>query len=82
MATLASIRKYLYPARYQLAAVLAAAVFLSALAIWKYRQDMQGALHNYRLEAHDEALRVARNANDMFRLIYQGLRTIARLPGV
>ncbi len=82
MATLASIRQYLYPARYQLIAVTAAALLLTGLAFWKYRQDMQGALKSYRLEAHDETLRVARNANDMFRLTYQGLRTIARLPGV
>ena len=49
---------------------------------WKYRLDLDAAVENYRREMHEHSLRVAKNVEDTFTQTYQGLRTIARLPGV
>lgn len=44
--------------------------------------SLKQATRNYRLESHEEAQETAHHVNDVFRNIYQSLRTIARLPGV
>ncbi|KKL98588.1 hypothetical protein LCGC14_1822910, partial [marine sediment metagenome] len=55
---------------------------LSVANYWEYRADLQAALENYRIESHDQAAVVAEAFRDTFNSMYQGLRTIARLPGV
>ncbi len=61
---------------------LCLAVVLSSTVYWKHRIDLDAALQNYRYESHDHAVHVAREVEWTFGLMYQGLRTIARLPGV
>lgn len=44
--------------------------------------SLDQARHNYRTESRDEALHAAESVDDLFVEMYQGLRTVARLPGV
>ncbi len=55
---------------------------LAGVVQWKYRLDLDAAVENYRNEMHDHTALVAKNVEDTFTQMYQGLRTIARLPGV
>lgn len=57
------------------------AALLSA-AVWKYESDVADARTRLREEQQGNLLRVARDASGSVRQIYQGLRTISRLPGV
>ncbi|MFQ5424041.1 MAG: ATP-binding protein [Phycisphaerae bacterium] len=53
-----------------------------AAVFWNHRSDLRTALGHYRTESHDASAFVARNIEENYARIYQGLRTIARLPGV
>lgn len=62
--------------------ILCLGIVLSGAVYWKYRLDLDAAATNYRSESHDHTTLVAHALEDTFRQMYQGLRTIARLPGV
>ncbi len=62
--------------------ILCLGIALSGAVHWKYRLDLDAAATNYRSESHNHATLVADTLEDTFRQMYQGLRTIARLPGV
>lgn len=49
---------------------------------WKYRTDINSALTHYKLESHEQSLAVEHRIENSFQQMYQGLRTMARLPGV
>ncbi len=55
---------------------------LAGAVQWKYGLDLDAAVDNYRNEMHDHAALVAKDIEHTFTQMYQGLRTIARLPGV
>lgn len=59
---------------------LGLAVCLSVAA--KYRADMHAAQQHYRTESHQQSLQVAAKIENTFQTMYEGLRTMARLPGV
>jgi len=44
--------------------------------------SLEQARSNYRFKSHDEAKQNAEKTNDLFQQMYQGIRTVARLPGV
>jgi methyl-accepting chemotaxis protein len=48
----------------------------------KYRTDLQTARQHYRTESHQQGLLVAAKIENTFETMYEGLRTMARLPGV
>ncbi len=48
----------------------------------KKQADLQHAAAAYRHESHDESQRVADRIEHQFAQVFEGLRTIARLPGV
>ncbi|MBZ0152867.1 MAG: hypothetical protein K8J09_15175 [Planctomycetes bacterium] len=52
------------------------------LAVWQSQSSLDQALQNHRLECHDAAVQVATKVENSMRAVYEGLRTIARLPGV
>ncbi len=62
--------------------ILCLGIALSGAVFWKYRLDLDAAATNYRSESRDHTTLVANTLEDTFRQMYQGLRTIARLPGV
>lgn len=64
------------------ALVLAAAAFLLLLAEKEKDASFEEALRNYRRDASLQSRRAAAQVEEKFRLIYQGIRTLARLPGV
>ncbi len=49
---------------------------------WSYRHSLSEAEARYRSESHQHALEVAQDVERALNSIYQGIRTIARLPGV
>ena len=55
---------------------------LLCAALWKYHADMDVALGHYRAESHEQSAIVALRVQDTFRQMYEGMRTMARLPGV
>ncbi|MFO1427952.1 MAG: response regulator [Steroidobacteraceae bacterium] len=54
----------------------------AALIHLKERSDLEHARAAFRHEAHDDAIRAAARVEAHFRAVFEGLRTIARLPGV
>jgi signal transduction histidine kinase/DNA-binding response OmpR family regulator len=65
------------------AAFVALLVLLVLSASWlKYRSDLDAAREHFRIQADLDAHDVARETSRTFRKMYEGLRTIARLPGV
>jgi signal transduction histidine kinase/ActR/RegA family two-component response regulator len=67
--------------------VLYIVLVLATIALWsQFVRDRDAALAlallSHRAERHTEAQSVALNLEASFRQMYQGLRTIARLPGV
>ncbi len=61
-------------------------ILLGALMTYGVRYQRSLALDqariNYQLDSYDESLQSADEVNHIFHAMYQGLRTIARLPGV
>ena len=55
---------------------------LTALVQMKYRQDLTAAQGHFRRESNNQARDVSDEVEHVFRSMYQGLRTIALLPGV
>ena len=72
-------RQYKY--RLRVAIVLLCAIMVGILN-YKYDRDIQAARGHYQREAHDDTLVVASTIQNAFLQIYQGVRTIARLPGI
>lgn len=68
--------------RAAIVALLLLAVGLSGLAHEKLRRDLAAAGECHVEERHTEALIARRDLEQRFRSIYEGLRTVARLPGV
>ncbi|MFO0689515.1 MAG: response regulator [Myxococcota bacterium] len=64
------------------AAIVLTGVCLAGAVHWKERSELDAALRNYRSDAHNESLAAAARVEDTFRRIYEGMRTMARLPGV
>ncbi len=62
--------------------IFVAVISLSVVVQWKYRRDLRAALESYRYEQHNAASLVGHDIETSLRDMYQGLRTIARLPGV
>lgn len=62
--------------------IVVIALLLAGLAAKKRQLDLEEALVHYRAESHAETESVAAKTNEGFTTLYQGLRTIARLPGV
>ena len=62
--------------------VLAAGLGLLVLVWTGYRRDLAESLERYRAGEQGETEAVARDVERFFEQTYQGLRTIARLPGV
>ncbi len=62
--------------------IVLAGVELAALVHWKYQSDIKTAREHYRHESHAQSEAVAYNVERVFRSMYQGIRTIALLPGV
>ena len=60
--------------------LLGLAVCLAVSA--KYHSDLGTARQHYRTESHQQSLRVAAKIENTFQTMYEGLRTMARLPGV
>lgn len=68
--------------RYLWVAILALGAFLSFAIEYKYRSDIEGAKSRFRAEATEEAKGVKESFETSIGRIYEGLRTMARLPGV
>lgn len=70
----------------QLRKPLMLAVGLLAVAVagieWSFEQSLRAARTRYEEESHQHALDVGQNVERALNAIYQGIRTIARLPGV
>lgn len=62
--------------------ILGLGIVLLGAVLWKYHVDMDSALHHYRIESHEKSMLVSRRVENTFQQMYQGLRTMARLPGV
>ncbi len=57
-------------------------VVLLMVAVGSYQRDREDAKERWSLEVEGQAHRVEEHLFDVFHSLYQGLRTIARLPGV
>jgi len=62
--------------------IVALSAVLAAGIEWKYRADIELATERYRKEAYADSLLVKTRTEGFVNQIYQGLRTMARLPGV
>ena len=62
--------------------IVVVGALLAALVYWKSQSDLDAALHAYRSESSSEARAVVDGIEHTFGAVYEGLRTIARLPGV
>ena len=58
------------------------AAILCGLVFWKERYDISAIKETYRHESKEQANLQAKNVENQLGQIYQGLRTMARLPGV
>ncbi len=63
-------------------AILVTGFVLAGIVHWKLRLDLDTALQSYRNDAHGETRAAAERVEHTFRQIYEGIRTMARLPGV
>ncbi|MBK7949759.1 MAG: response regulator [Deltaproteobacteria bacterium] len=63
-------------------AIVLTGVCLAGVVHWKEQSELETALHNYRTDARNETLAAAARVEDTFRRVYEGMRTMARLPGV
>lgn len=75
------LRRISFSALPYVVVVVAAAIFLM-LAKWEKDAAYDEALRNYRSDASLQSRRAASQIEAKFRQIYQGIRTLARLPGV
>ncbi|MBP9837988.1 MAG: methyl-accepting chemotaxis protein [Proteobacteria bacterium] len=57
-------------------------LFALGFVYFKYQQDVRGLKEVYRQESHVQAEKIGKDISGSFNQIYQGMRTIARLPGV
>lgn len=62
--------------------IVAAGVALVAAARLHYEQTLDVARERFRAESHEQAVATARQIENRLQQVHQGLRTIARLPGV
>lgn len=62
--------------------VICVALVLSALVFYKQNKDIESLKEAYKKESHEESLRQVSKLESTFDQIYQGIRTMARLPGV
>src|SRR5690242_11014133 len=62
--------------------ILLLGIGLSVGIRWKYRSDLKTAAVHYRAESHATTAQVGQVTQKAADQIYQGLRTIARLPGI
>ncbi len=62
--------------------ILLAGLVLSAIVHSKYRSDLASALETFRHQQANETTFVVHDVENTLGQMYQGLRTIARLPGV
>jgi len=62
--------------------IFVAVISLSVVVQWKYRRNLKAALETFRSEQHSATALVGRDIESSLRETYQGLRTIALLPGV
>jgi signal transduction histidine kinase/DNA-binding response OmpR family regulator len=63
-------------------AILATGLLLASVVHWKEQLELEAALDAYRRDARSETLANAERVESTLRQIYEGLRTMARLPGV
>ena len=64
------------------ALILSFGLIIACGIAWKYREDIKAARSNYRQEESLKSAEVAKRIEVLFQRTYEGLRTIARLPGV
>lgn len=62
--------------------ILLLGLFFANVAHWKYAEDIATAKKNYQTEEHLISLEVAQKVENVFQVLYDNIRTIARLPGV
>ena len=63
-------------------AIIAVGAALLICVRLKYVSDIEAAMESYRVESHEMAMGFGMRIEHVFERIYDGLRTIARLPGV
>ena len=63
-------------------AVLGGAVAAHSYLAEQHDQRIEALRAAYRDDAHADALQVQARVEDTFRRLYEGLRTMSRLPGV
>ncbi|BDI33566.1 hypothetical protein CCAX7_56170 [Capsulimonas corticalis] len=68
--------------RFVYIAILTVGIGMTMLVHWKYQADLGAAREHYRIESHDHTVEVSHKLENTFTQMYQGLRTMARLPGV
>jgi len=60
---------------------LAISILLLSSVAWKYQTDIDAFRKAFKERAHSETMVTANALAHSITMIYQGLRTIARLPG-
>ena len=68
--------------RLPIVVILALGLTICFAVAAKYRGDLNTAQQHYRTESRQQSLRVAAKIENTFQTMYEGLRTMARLPGV
>ena len=62
--------------------IIVTAMATAFVANWRYQSELQSAKQIYIAEQHQKTHELTQKFNQVFAQLYQGLRTIARLPGV